>query len=137
MAVETETAYVRWLDTLTAEDTPSVGGKNASLGEMIGSLKDQGVRVPGGFATTAKAYRSFMSANELDERLQIALEKLAGNEQSLEETGAAIRRMIRGGEFPRDIAQAIRQTYREMSERYDTDEVAVRGGRAVSAHSQR
>lgn len=48
--------YVRWLDELTNDDVPIVGGKNASLGGMLQSLKEQGVRVPGGFATTADAY---------------------------------------------------------------------------------
>ena len=52
-----EEGYIRWFEDLCNDDVVSVGGKNASLGEMIGNLRAQGVRVPGGFATTAKAYR--------------------------------------------------------------------------------
>jgi pyruvate, water dikinase len=117
--------YVRWLDNLTNEDVPVVGGKNASLGEMIQSLKEQGVRVPGGFATTADAYREFLTANELDDKLKSQLDKLDREEQSLDKTGKAIRRMVRSGEFPEEIAEAIRGAYREMVDRYETDDVAV------------
>jgi len=59
------TKYVRWLDQLTNDDVTIVGGKNASLGEMIQSLKNEGVHVPGGFATTSDAYREFLTANGL------------------------------------------------------------------------
>lgn len=122
--VETQ-KYCRPLKELTHQDVDSVGGKNASLGEMIQTLKEEGVRVPGGFATTAEAYREFLKANELDEKLKSELEKHQSEEQSLSETGKAIRRLFRGGEFPEDIAEAIRRAYREMSEREDTKHVAV------------
>lgn len=118
--------FVRWLENLTNDDVPVVGGKNASLGEMIQSLQEEGVRVPGGFATTADAYREFLKANELDERLKSQLDKLDKHEQSLDKTGKAIRQMIRGGAFPEKIAEAIRDAYREMADRYKTDDVAVR-----------
>jgi pyruvate, water dikinase len=117
--------YIRWLEDLTNDDTPIVGGKNASLGEMIRSLQSEGVRVPGGFATTADAYREFLQANELDARLKEQVGKLQDDRQSLAETGDAIRRMIRRGEFPQAIADAIRDAYRELSQRNDKDEVAV------------
>jgi phosphoenolpyruvate synthase/pyruvate phosphate dikinase len=117
--------YVRWLDNLTNEDVPIVGGKNASLGDMIQSLKEQGVRVPGGFATTADAYREFLTANELDDTLKSELDKLDREEQSLDKTGKAIRQIIRSGSFPEEIAEAIRGAYREMADRYETDDVAV------------
>lgn len=119
------TKYVRWLGELTNDDVPLVGGKNASLGEMIQSLKEEGVRVPGGFATTAEAYREFLTANNLDERLKSELDKLDSEKQSLHKTGDSIRRMIRGGEFPNEIAEAIGAAYREMADRYETDDVAV------------
>lgn len=119
------TTFVRWLEELTNDDVPVVGGKNASLGEMIQSLENEGVRVPSGFATTADAYREFLKANNFDERLKNDLDKLNSDEQSLHKTGDTIRRMIRSGEFPKEIAEAIRAAYREMSDRYETDEVAV------------
>ena len=117
--------YVRWLDDLTNDDVPVVGGKNASLGEMIQSLQEEGVRVPGGFATTADAYREFLKANELDERLKRELDRLDNDEQSLDKTGKAIRQMIRSGDLPEGIDEAIRGAYREMADRYETDDVAV------------
>jgi pyruvate, water dikinase len=120
------TKYIRWLDNLTNDDVPTVGGKNASLGEMIQSLSEQGVRVPGGFATTADAYREFLEANELVDRLKSELSKLSSGEQSLDKTGRTIRQMIRSGEFPEEIAESIRAAYGEMRERTETDQVAVR-----------
>jgi pyruvate, water dikinase len=120
-----EKRYILWLDKLTNKDVPFVGGKNASLGEMIQSLKEERIRVPGGFATTADAYREFLEANELDTRLKSELEKLNNEEQSLEQAGKAIRRIIRGGEFPQKTAEAIRGAYRELCDQEGTEEVAV------------
>ena len=61
--------YVIWFENLRMTDVDSVGGKNASLGEMISQLTEKGVRVPGGFATTAEAYRAFLAHNGLNERI--------------------------------------------------------------------
>ena len=61
--------HVAWLQDLRMKDLPQVGGKNASLGEMIGELSQTGIRVPGGFATTAEAYREFLRADGLDQRI--------------------------------------------------------------------
>ena len=69
-------ASVVWFEELGANDVQRVGGKNASLGEMIRTLKDDGVRVPDGFATTADAYRKFLEANSLTERIQAHLDQL-------------------------------------------------------------
>ena len=65
--------YVVWLHDLRMADVARVGGKNASLGELIGELAPLGVRVPGGFATTAEAYRDFLAAGGLDQRIEEAL----------------------------------------------------------------
>lgn len=104
------------LAEVTMDDVERVGGKNASLGEMIGSLREEGVPVPDGFATTAAAYRHFLSFNELDERLGQRLEAFHGGEATLAETGRAIRDLIRGGEFPEDLEDAIRRAYAELAE---------------------
>lgn len=120
-----EPCYVEWFESLDNEDVPRVGGKNASLGEMIGQLRSQGVRVPGGFATTAEAYRRFLDHNSLGELLREQTERLSRDEKSLSEVGDTIRRAIRHGDFPEDIAQAIRSAYQELSSRNDTDAVAV------------
>jgi pyruvate,water dikinase len=116
---------IRQFDTLGAEDIPRVGGKNASLGEMIGALKDSGIRVPDGFATTADTYWRFLDANDLLAHIQSELEAWAAGDQSLDETGTAIRTQIRRGEFPEDVAEALREAYRALSAAYDTTEVDV------------
>ena len=68
--------YVIWFENLRMTDVESVGGKNASLGEMISQLTEKGVRVPGGFATTAEAYRAFLAHEGLSERISAALAEL-------------------------------------------------------------
>ena len=117
---ETRTV-IRRLETLSGEDVPIVGGKNASLGEMIGALKEEGIRVPDGFATTAETYRRFLTANGLSEQIRRELGALHDGRQSLEETGTALREAIRGGSFPGAIAAEIRGAYNA-----DTVDVAVR-----------
>jgi len=116
---------IRWFEDLGSDDTPHVGGKNASLGEMIHSLKERGVNVPDGFATTAKAYREYLRENELEDRIRAHLRRLGDKEQSLEQTGEAIRRMLREGRFPKDVDKALRDAYRELSEKYGREEVDV------------
>jgi pyruvate,water dikinase len=123
-APKTET-YVRRFDTLTNADVPLVGGKNASLGEMIGALKSEGVRVPDGFATTAATYWHYLDANELRAPIQALLDDLADGTASLSETGAAIRERIRGGTMPADAAEAIRTAYRDLSAAYGAEAIDV------------
>ncbi len=116
------------LADLSNDDVARVGGKNASLGEMIGALGAQGVRVPGGFATTADAYRQFLAENELEPRIRACVEDYRNDQRSLRETGEAIRGLILNGTLPDDLAEAIRGAYRDLAgerERDDPD-VAVR-----------
>ncbi|MGD8608847.1 MAG: phosphoenolpyruvate synthase [Myxococcales bacterium] len=120
-----DSAYVRWLEDLDNEDVPSVGGKNASLGEMIGHLRDEGVRVPGGFATTADAYRTFLKHNDLQRELRDLTAALARGDRSLQDVGTEIRRAIRRGSFPEDVAQAIHDAYEELSRRNEAEQVSV------------
>ena len=117
--------YVAWLEDLGSGDVARVGGKNASLGEMIRSLKGQGVRVPDGFATTADAYREYVEANEIGPQLQARLDELNSGEKSLHQVGTAIRRLFLDGEFPKPIGDAIAAAYRELSRRSGMDEGAV------------
>ncbi|MFO7893625.1 MAG: phosphoenolpyruvate synthase [Longimicrobiales bacterium] len=121
-------ALVVWFEELTSDDVERVGGKNASLGEMIRTLEEQGVRVPDGFATTARAYRSFLAENELEGRIGDALEAMDRGDRSLDETGSAIRELFVDGTFPDEVASAIREAYGELGERYGTDapDVAAR-----------
>ncbi|MDG6219536.1 MAG: PEP/pyruvate-binding domain-containing protein, partial [Candidatus Thermoplasmatota archaeon] len=64
------TSFIRWFDELSLNDVSSVGGKNASLGEMFQSLQDKDINVPLGFATTAEAYFSFLKANEIEKKIR-------------------------------------------------------------------
>jgi pyruvate,water dikinase len=124
----TDRPLVLPLTDLNNQDTARVGGKNASLGEMIGALGAEGVRVPGGFATTADAYRDFISENGLEDGIRAEVEAYRGDKQSLRDTGEAIRSLILGGTLPADLAEAVRGAYKDLAaERgVDAPDVAVR-----------
>ncbi|GLI95143.1 hypothetical protein LMG27198_41350 [Methylocystis echinoides] len=91
-----DSSPVIWMEELGRNDVPRVGGKNASLGEMLHHLDQQGVRVPAGFATTANAYRRFIADNGLNETIASALGELASGNARLAEVGTVIRRAILG-----------------------------------------
>jgi len=119
---------IRRYRDLTAQDVPLVGGKNASLGEMIQALEGSGVRVPDGFATTAHAYRSFLAENGLELPLQQLLRRKEGGAITLAQAGAAIRKMILEAPLPPALEEAILDGYRELSREYgeEATDVAVR-----------
>ena len=108
---------VLWFEKVGRGDVPKVGGKNASLGEMVGNLAGEGVRVPPGFATTADAYWNYVEANGLKQKITDALTRLASGKASLAETGGAIRAMFVQGEWPQETADAIRAAYAELCKR--------------------
>ncbi len=108
------------------EAIPLVGGKNASLGEMIRELGGQGVRVPGGFATTAEAYRHFITSNGLDDPLHALLDGLDGHDiAALQAAGAAARSLLLGAPLPRDLEEAIVLAYRELGDGSSAADLAV------------
>ncbi len=110
-------AYVIPFERLGMHDVETVGGKNASLGEMIGSLTKLGVQVPGGFATTAQAYRDFLKQQGLDERIRAELAGLDVDDVTkLAATGARIRGWILATPFPPEIEKAVLEELRKMSE---------------------
>ena len=110
-------AYVIPFERLGMHDVETVGGKNASLGEMIGSLTKLGVQVPGGFATTAQAYREFLKQKGLDERIRAELAGLDVDDVTkLAATGARIRGWILATPFPPEIEKAVLEELRKMSE---------------------
>ena len=117
--------YIEWFETLHAGDVGTVGGKNASLGEMVRTLKSEGVRVPDGFATTADAYRAYVTENDIGQSLRERLAALKTGKASLHETGEAIRRLFLDGQFPKPIAEAICTAYRELSQRSKQEEASV------------
>ena len=114
MATRPEFAHVIPFDALGRDDVPRVGGKNASLGEMVRHLGERGVAVPPGFATTAEAYGHFIEANGLERRIAGLLDDLAAGKTTLAETGAAIRAAVLKGDYPDDTAEAIRAAYRDL-----------------------
>ncbi len=117
--------YVEWFQSLRNSDVAAVGGKNASLGEMIRTLKEKGVRVPDGFATTATAFREFVTANSIAPQLRQLLDRLKRRELSLHDAGEAIRRLFLDGTFPSAIAGEIRSSYAELARRSTQDNLAV------------
>lgn len=116
---------IAWFETLGRHDVPRVGGKNASLGEMVQTLAAGGIRVPPGFATTSDAYWSYVAANALRERMTSFLAQWEAGKATLAETGEAIRNIFLKGDWPADIETAIRAAYRELSKRAGLDEVEV------------
>jgi pyruvate,water dikinase len=115
------------LEDVRMSDIDQVGGKNASLGEMITQLSSSGVRVPGGFATTAHAFREFLRAGGLDQRIHAALEALdADDVRALERTGAQIRQWVLDTPLPADLEQAVRQAYTDLTAGQPETSFAVR-----------
>jgi pyruvate, water dikinase len=108
-------AYVLPFEELRMSDVESVGGKNASLGEMISQLNASGVRVPTGFATTALAFRDFLVHNKLTERINDRLDKLNVDDvKALAEAGAEIRRWVEEAPFQDRLEQEIRQAFKVL-----------------------
>ena len=128
MVADIATSYIRPFDTLSISDIGLVGGKNASLGEMIRSLKSKKIPVPSGFAITSAAYWDFLEHNELKELIQAQLTSYEKGEKSLRTIGRTIRRLIQSAEIPPDVRTAIRKAYRELCEDHGAkrSDVAVR-----------
>ena len=118
---------VLWFNKLGMDDVDTVGGKNASLGEMISSLKNKGVQVPDGFATTADAYRQFISYQGLNDRIQQSLDALDVEDvNALAKTGAEIRQAILDTPFPNDLDEAIEAAFADLQQGNSQLSVAVR-----------
>ncbi len=121
------TVYILEFDQLTINDVEKVGGKNASLGEMIGNLSALGVSVPGGFATTSDAYREFLATDDLDKRINARLADLDINDISaLTSAGADIRKWIIETPFPSAFDQALENAFAKMENGNSALKVAVR-----------
>jgi len=119
--------YVVSLDKLGVHDVEHVGGKNASLGEMISNLAGAGVSVPGGFATTAQAYRDFLELSGLNDQIHAALDALDVDDvNALAKTGAQIRKWIMEAEFPEKLNAEIRTAFATLSAGNPDMAVAVR-----------
>ncbi len=121
-------SLVLWFDEVGIADIPLVGGKNASLGEMIQQLVSKGVSVPTGFAITAYAYRYFIQKAGLEEKLRLVFSDLDVEDvNNLRERGKKARSVLMDTPFPAELRDAIVKAYRQMCDRYGDDtSVAVR-----------
>ncbi len=123
-----EQPLILWFDEISIKDVPLVGGKNASLGEMFRNLTPKGVKVPEGFAVTAEAYRFFIRENKLEDKIKKALEGLNTHDvKDLQKRGKKVRNMILKAKMPKELAEAIREAYGKLEEKYGKNvDVAVR-----------
>lgn len=120
---------IRNLSEINLEMADQVGGKNASLGEMIGNLSSRGINVPDGFALTVEAYDHYMEVNGLTEQISLMIQDLdTDNLVQLRKTGMQIRQLIMDGVFPKEMRKEIQDRYIELSQQYgkDSTDVAVR-----------
>jgi len=121
--------YIIDLKEISLKDINLVGGKNASLGEMIQNINSLGIKVPNGFAITTKAYHDFINYNELSEVIVNLVSGLDdSNLSELRRVGSEVRQLIRNGKFPEELQNEIREKYLELSESYGQTmiDVAVR-----------
>lgn len=118
--------YIKRFREITIQDVPLVGGKNASLGEMIRFLVPQGVNVPDGFATTAEAYFYVLEKTGIKEKIKETLQGVGSSDlRELRKKGEAIRKLILKTRFPKEFEDEILVGYRELSEKYKTKNVDV------------
>jgi len=120
--------FVKWFEEIGAKDVGLVGGKNASLGEMVGNLGKKGVNVPSGFAITAEAYKYVIEKAGIDQKIKETLADLDTRDmENLADRGAKLRNLIEHSRCPKDLEEEIRLSYRRMEERFGKDvDVAVR-----------
>ena len=121
--------YIQPLTEISIKDLPKVGGKNASLGEMIQNLTSQNIKVPNGFAVTVAAFDAFIEENQLKDKISEVLADLdVGNIIQLRKTGSQIRKLISNGKFPVLVEKTILESYYKLSEEYgqEATDVAVR-----------
>lgn len=123
---------ILWFEQIGIEDVPIVGGKNASLGEMYRKLQGKGIKVPNGFAVTARAYRYFLEHSGIEKEIRRILSDLDTHDMdNLSRRGREVREVIRHGQFPADLADAISAAYHKLESQFTTSvpdslDVAIR-----------
>ncbi|MEA3292962.1 MAG: phosphoenolpyruvate synthase [Patescibacteria group bacterium] len=121
--------YILWFKEVNKEDVGLVGGKNASLGEMVSNLSKKGVSVPNGFATTSFAFWHFMNNKKLTDKIKIIFSDLdVDNIKNLQERGKKVRKLILRNSIPKDLEKEILESYHKLSKEYKEKftDVAVR-----------
>jgi pyruvate,water dikinase len=116
---------IDWFEGLSRGDVARVGGKNASLGEMVRTLGAEGIKVPPGFATTADAYWSFIDGNNYRDEIGALILDWTEGRMSLAEAGSAVRQLVLQGNWPEQLAASITESYRELCRRTGQKGVAV------------
>ncbi len=122
-------ALILFLNQISKEDVPLVGGKNASLGEMYSKLSRKGINVPFGFCLTSKAYFYYLKANGIDKKLKELFKDLNISDiKKLKQIGKEARNLILKADFPKDLEKKILKSYQKLNQFYQTKdlEVAVR-----------
>jgi len=131
--------YIKNFNQITINDIPSVGGKNASLGEMIRELSSAGITVPDGFAITAQAYWHFLEQNKFEDKLRAILAQVTNPEDfaTLQKAGKQARELIKSGTIPADLIAEITQGYQDLSKKYNQsfDGAQDRSNLAVAVRS--
>ena len=125
MSTKTTNIYIRSLSNLSLKDLPLVGGKNASLGEMIQALQPEGIQIPNGFAITIEAYRQYLQTNNLTGKIKYYLAEMERGNMTLEQAGKAIRQLFEQSSFPAAIQAEIIVAYNELCRFYNSDRVDV------------
>ena len=124
-----KTDYIADLHKVGLSDIEEVGGKNASLGEMLQNLTQLGIQIPGGFVITVAAYREFIRFNNLDDEIHSIINAIVLDDiESLRRGGLQARQLLKNARFPKELSEAIINKYYELSKQYDQDitDVAVR-----------
>ncbi len=115
--MDTANTWVKWFDQLGMQDVGEVGGKNASLGEMIRNLSSRGISVPNGFATTAAAFRAFLHNNNLEDRINDELRALDTDDvTALASAGARIRQWVNDAPLPEELETAVKAAFIKLGE---------------------
>lgn len=115
MTTSASPQFIKWFSDITIADIPSVGGKNASLGEMVRELTGKGVKVPNGFAITADAYRHFIREAKVDQQIRSTLADLDTRDMAnLSQRGHAVRQAVLNAQLPLDLEEAIATAYRQL-----------------------
>jgi pyruvate,water dikinase len=128
MTARTQGRYIRWFEEVGIDDIPLVGGKNASLGELVRELAFRGIKVPNGFAVTAEAYWDFIAGAGLEGKLRGILADLNTRDTAnLQQRGSALRQAVISASLPDKLKQEIAAAYRALSEAAGGElDVAVR-----------
>ncbi len=118
--------HILWFKEISKKDIPLAGGKNASLGEMIGELSSKGINIPDGFALTAEAYWYFLRENKIEKKLKEIFKKFKSQSiKSLQETGKEARSLVLKAKLPEDLKKEIIKAYNKLSQNYNQDNVKV------------